>query len=196
MSRRGFSPEEASEELARSGGFSMKAGSGRRPHSGRMVSDYGAESVVEGVAKPAQIQEYVGRRGRSLSQPGKYVGGWVEGGKTFLDESRRHLDADKAIRAGQANAQHGVYDIDRDRVINPFGAGIKYRGTLFEHLSRNERRRVSTSNASLRIAEMRKGFESVHTSTDEKDAGDFSGDQKMPAGVMTQPKQLRLRGMG
>ena len=127
-----------------------------------MVSDYGAEQVVAGLASAHQIDSYRQAHPNKAARQKRYVGGWHEGGETYLDQSRNFHDRRKAMAAGKENAQYGVYDLKGDRSINPFG-GMKMRGTLFEDMSRNERKRFSTSNANLRVEAARAQRETTMT---------------------------------
>lgn len=105
-------------ELARNGGFTESA-EGNTPKSGIMVSDVGAEEVKPGLASPNQIESYRARRLSTLQGRGKYLGGWVDDGSTYLDVStrfpvrtgRESADIEAAKHAATANKQLSSYDI-------------------------------------------------------------------------------------
>lgn len=105
--------------LARHGGFSETT-EGVTPKSGIMVSMEGSEEVKPGLASPNQIESYRTRRLASLKGRGRYFGGWVDDGSTYLDVSTRFpvrtgreaADIEAAKHAATANRQISSYNVD------------------------------------------------------------------------------------
>lgn len=127
-----FSGREASRRLKELGGFSMQRTTGKSPSRGFMVSDFGSEEIVSGHANPREIETY--RQAHKNPTPVKrYVGGWHDEGKTYLDQSRNVLSAKKAHTLGQQQAQRAVYNVGRGEVRRVHHGGpVDVRGTLFE----------------------------------------------------------------
>lgn len=123
----------AARQLKQRGGFSMQRTSGKTPARGYMVSDFGSEHIVPGHASPREIEDYRAARPGRLSRGRRYVGGWYDEGKTYLDQSRNVRSAKKAHTLGQAGAQRAVYNVTRDKVYRVHHGGrVDVRGTLFE----------------------------------------------------------------
>lgn len=144
-----LNPEQFAAHVAEHGGATVSPKTGTSPQSGYVTSDWGSEETHEGLPTADHVRSFLKTHQDALKARGAHLGGWVQDGTTFLDVSRRYPNARAGMAAGRRNAQYGVYDIDHDRAIDPYGGGIKYRGTLFEHMSRNERRRVSRSNSQV-----------------------------------------------
>jgi hypothetical protein len=129
--RYNFDAGQAAAQLEQRGGFTMQRSTGSQPAHGWMVSDFGAEHVVPGHASAREIDAY--RQSHPNPTPTKrYVGGWFDEGKTYLDSSRNVRSGAKAQKLGRKDAQRAVYNIDRDKVVRVHhGKRIDARGTLF-----------------------------------------------------------------
>lgn len=127
-----FDAGQAARQLEQRGGFTMQRTSGKSPGKGWMVSDFGAEHVVPGHASAREIDEY--RQAHPNPTPNKrYVGGWYDEGKTYLDQSRNVRSGKKAQALGRSGAQRAVYNLDRDKVTRVHHGGrFDARETLFE----------------------------------------------------------------
>lgn len=128
-----FDAGNAARQLEQRGGFSMQRTSGKSPSTGWMVSDFGSEKIVPGYANPREIEEYRQANPNKLSKGRRYVGGWADEGKTYLDQSRNVRSGAKAQKLGQEGAQRAVYNVKRDKVVRVHHGGrVDVRGTLFE----------------------------------------------------------------
>jgi hypothetical protein len=139
----------AARQLEQRGGFSMQRTSGKTPGRGYMVSDFGSEKIIPGHASAAEIETYRQARPGRLSRGRRYIGGWHDEGKTYLDQSRNVRSPKKAQALGQAGAQRAVYSIDRDKSYRVHHGGrVDVRGTLFEgHAEAAQSLRVGNSDA-------------------------------------------------
>lgn len=110
----------------------MQRSSGKAPTRGWMVSDPGSEHIVPGNASAREIEEY--RQANKNPTPVKrYIGGWADEGKTYLDQSRNVRSSKKAQQLGREGAQRAVYNVHRDKVTRVHHGGrIDVRDTLFE----------------------------------------------------------------
>lgn len=107
-------------------GFSLDISSRSEPTSGYMTSEAGAEKKVpydeffssrDGSRKI--LLDYMEKNADALSERGAYFGIWVvkDQGTVYLDVSRRYDSRGDAVRAGFANEQESVYDIEKDEYI-------------------------------------------------------------------------------
>ena len=107
-------------------GFSLDISSRSEPTSGYMTSEAGAEKKVpydeffssrDGSRKI--LLDYMEKNADALSERGAYFGIWVvkDKGTVYLDVSRRYDTRGDAVRAGFANEQQTVYDIENDDYI-------------------------------------------------------------------------------
>lgn len=134
----------------------MQRTSGKSPGRGYMVSDFGSEHIVPGHASAREIEEYRSARPGRLSRGRRYIGGWVDEGKTYLDQSRNVRSAKKAHALGQSGAQRAVYNVSRDTVRRVHHGGrIDVRGTLFEgHQEAARSLRMGNSDAARQQKEV------------------------------------------
>src|SRR3990167_10442214 len=103
------------QQLNEKGGFTYNPRSGRSPKSGYMVSPYkNRESVVDsGKVTAATIANYIVSNADVLGKPEHFIGGWVDGGKLFLDISVRKASAGAAKALAIANDQLAFFDLAR-----------------------------------------------------------------------------------
>jgi hypothetical protein len=135
----------------------MQRTSGKSPGRGYMVSDFGSEHVVPGHASAREIEEYRAARPGRLSRGRRYIGGWHDEGKTYLDQSRNVRSAKKAHALGQSGAQRAIYSVTRDKVYRVHHGGrVDVRGTLFEgHQEAARSLRMGNSDAMRQQTEFR-----------------------------------------
>lgn len=115
---RGGSPEAVSEkaskaasDLRANGGFSVNT-HGKAPTSGFMVSRYkDRERVIDGDASAADIEKFAKDNEDLLGKPGHFLGGWKDGGKTYLDVSENVASRAEAHALGREHGQLEVYDV-------------------------------------------------------------------------------------
>lgn len=104
------------KELASEGGFSVSA-RGARPRSGVMVSRVGDEVRIPGIPSSDELAAYYAQV-ESRMGPGRYLGGWVDDGDTYIDVSNRFPAAgQQAQHALGANEQLAGWDVGRSREI-------------------------------------------------------------------------------
>lgn len=128
------------------GGYSANPHTGAEPSSGFMVSRYGHEDVVEGTAQPEHIDAYLGKHGAHFG-PEDFHGGWMDSGKTFLDESVNLPSRREAMDFGRDNAQVAVYDVGTGKApVVPANPQNKIKGTMFEGLDKTARNTLGVSN--------------------------------------------------
>lgn len=106
-------PEALAQELADEGGFSVSA-RGSRPRSGVMVSRVGNEAKIPGMPTGEKIAGYLAENAEELARPGRYLGGWVDDGDTYLDISQRFpTKGQQAQLALGSNGQIAGWDVAR-----------------------------------------------------------------------------------
>lgn len=151
-----FDAGQAARQLEQRGGFSMQRTSGSQPTRGWMVSDFGSEKVIPGKASAREIAEYH-QEHKNPTPTKRYVGGWADDGKTYLDQSRNVRSAKKAHQLGREQAQRAVYNVHRDEVRRVHHGGrIDVRGTLFEgHPEASRSLRLGNSDAMRQRTENR-----------------------------------------
>jgi hypothetical protein len=105
-------------------GFSINIKSRRTPKTGYMCSEKGFEKTIsvedfyktrDGARK--YLVDYMKQNSESLSKRGAYFGAWVDGGKVYLDVSRRYESRQAGVDAGVSNEQQAIYDIKNDSFI-------------------------------------------------------------------------------
>lgn len=108
----------------RTPGFSIDIRTKTSPKDGFIASDKGAERTLDWqplkdsrVNLRTAIKEYVSDHGELLDGKGSFFGGWVEGGKLYLDVSRRYGSRSEGIGAGFKNEQKAIYDVVNDSYI-------------------------------------------------------------------------------
>lgn len=112
-------------EHAHQGGFTLHDHVGDAPTDGYMVSlDKNTEhSMPIADLRPEHIQAFVDKHVDKLGQQGNYLGGWLDGGKFYLDISSHIPDLNRATGAAVRNKQLGIYDLGKGRTINTEEAG-------------------------------------------------------------------------
>lgn len=151
MSTRALSGEQFHQKLTDPegwGGYSVKPHTGEEPTTGHMVSRWGHERVVEGVAPPEEIDAYLDEHDQHFRDDGTlYHGAWIEGDKTYLDESKNLPTRAEAVQYGRENAQKAAYDVEAGRSYTiPAQHRMRYAGTLLEGLSKTEKNKLGASN--------------------------------------------------
>lgn len=63
------------------------------------------------------LTDYVIKNADLLSQKGLMLGGWVDGGKVYIDVSQVEKDKDRAIELALAKDQIGIYDLKKGETI-------------------------------------------------------------------------------
>jgi HK97 family phage portal protein len=102
--------DQAATGLA-SGGFSVDVTTGAEPTSGWMVSTAGSESSISASQYTRdRLQSYYGDHLATLSQAGNYWGGWLDGGKFYLDVSTNVAEESEAVRLMGENGQQAIYN--------------------------------------------------------------------------------------
>lgn len=110
-------PEEIIAKTRDNGGYSVNLASGKIPTSGLMMGAYRntdpRNRVVEGLLSPEDIAAHEKANRFALGQPDKYFGTWQDGGKTYLDVSRRFEPEQvrKATKFGERSGQMSGYDV-------------------------------------------------------------------------------------
>lgn len=110
---------------AHKGGFTLHDHVGDAPTSGYMVSlDKNTEhSMPIADLRPEHIQAFVDKHASHLGKPGNYLGGWLDGGRFYLDISSHVPDLNRATGAAVRNKQLGIYDLGKGRTMNTEEAG-------------------------------------------------------------------------
>ena len=112
-----FDPAALAKELADEGGFSVSA-RGTRPRTGIMVSRVGNETKIPGMPTGEAIAQYAAHNAHVLAQPGRYMGGWVDDGDTYLDVSERFpVKGQQAQHALGGNQQIAGWDVARGQEV-------------------------------------------------------------------------------
>jgi hypothetical protein len=129
-------PNIIARSIVRDGGITIST-TGVRPRSGfaiagiRNAAGDKVETVINGEAKPEDVQKFVNENKDILSQPNHYIGGWVNDGKTYLDVSEVHNDKATALGKAEARDEIAIYDL----------------GNGEEHFTREDHLRPSESRA-------------------------------------------------
>lgn len=102
-----------SSRLVAEGGFTYQPITKESPVDGYMVSPYkGRETVIDGTQiSSRQLSQYVRRNSDLLQDPSNYMGGWVDGGKTYLDVSKRCTSFAEAMDTAINAQQIAFYDL-------------------------------------------------------------------------------------
>ena len=105
-------------------GFSIDIRTKKSPKDGFIASDVGAERVFDfaplkgdRAALRSAIKQYVSDHAELLDDKGSFFGAWVDGGKLYLDVSRRYSSRSEGVRAGFKNEQKAIYDVVNDSYI-------------------------------------------------------------------------------
>jgi hypothetical protein len=121
-----LSDHEAFDALHHDGGFTRHALTGESPRSGYMVSlhpRYGGDEEVHdlGEITPEHIADHRARTRRAATEQGRrehfYQGGWVSGGKAYLDRSLNVRDRDDAELLGEQHKQRAIWDVEGNEEI-------------------------------------------------------------------------------
>lgn len=120
----GHLAEELKPKGKEDGGFTVKHTTGYRPSSGHSVALAGSERDLptEEATGPA-IEDYAKRHNPSLSQRGRYLGGWSPGegeedhGRSYLDNSRVIKNRKKAAGEMVMENQKSMYNLDTGETI-------------------------------------------------------------------------------
>lgn len=130
-------------DMAHKGGFTLHDHIGDAPTDGYMVSlDKNTEhSMPITDLRPQHIQAFADKHANNLGQQGNYLGGWLDGGKFYLDISSHIPEINRATAAAVRNKQLGIYDLTHGRTIDtdeagwmigaPGVVGKKRRGTAY-----------------------------------------------------------------
>jgi len=139
MTKRSLSAEQFASHLQGEGwGFSMRAKTGRVPHTGNMVSKHGTETIVPGRAQTEDVKAYIDANASGMNE---YFGAWVDtetdpsNPTTFLDQSVRKMTKRGAVGMGREHAQRAYYNVDADKapvIRHTRGLPTSREGTLFE----------------------------------------------------------------
>ena len=110
---------------ARQGGFTLHDHVGDGPTSGYMVSmDKNTEdSRPMDELTPEVVQAFANKHAEALKSPTNYLGGWLDGGRFYLDISSHIPDLNQATNAAVRNKQLGIYDLNHGRTIDTDEAG-------------------------------------------------------------------------
>lgn len=106
--------------LAEQGGFTYHPVTGTSPTDGFMVSPYKSrERVLElKDASAKALVKYINRNADLLSKEDHYLGGWVDGGKVYLDISVRRETAGQALALAREHGQLAIFDLTKKETIH------------------------------------------------------------------------------
>jgi hypothetical protein len=124
------------QELLQNNGFSYNINTGEfNPNYGYFVSIRGFEEAFNlSDFDDADIKRYLAIHSEQLADHGKWLGGWVEDGKVYLDVSLKTEFLERAIYLGILNDQKAVYDAYKSKVINipsPQRSGTEYQQRFY-----------------------------------------------------------------
>lgn len=116
--------QELKPQGSTDGGFTVKHTTGHRPTSGYSVALAGSErDIPTEKATGAAVEDYAKRHNPSLSQRGRYLGGWSPGegeenhGRSYLDNSRVIKNRKSAAREMVMENQQSMYHLDSGETI-------------------------------------------------------------------------------
>jgi len=139
-------------------GFSINIKSRTTPKTGYMCSEKGFEKQipVEDFYKSRDVArkylvDYMKQNSAPLSKRGAYFGAWVEGGKVYLDVSRRYDTKKAGVEAGVSNEQEAIYDVKNDSFIYVGGKNGEANKAVADGSSK-----TSQSNDGARIGSVRR----------------------------------------
>jgi len=75
------------------------------------------ERIIEGRVKRADVVSFIDTHRALLETPNKYVGGWVDAGKTFLDVSEIHNDRESSLALAEKRGEIAIYDLKANESI-------------------------------------------------------------------------------
>jgi hypothetical protein len=98
---------KAAEE---NGGFTVDVTTGAIPSKGYQAAWHQYENTDGYTASPAGLQQFTTDHLTPLSASSHYAGGWLFGGKVFVDVSRNLGNFDDACNFGLQQKQLGIFD--------------------------------------------------------------------------------------
>lgn len=109
---------ELFSKLRINGGFSVKADSLEEPTRGFMVSLQGCEAVYNLAALDAkELLFYTISHAARLKRHNAFFGGWLDGGKVYLDISVNIKSRAAALELAAKNNQLAIYDLESEDSI-------------------------------------------------------------------------------
>jgi len=108
------------QELIQNNGFSYNINTGEfNPDYGYFVSIQGFEATFDlSEFEDKNLKQYIYGNCEQLADHDKWLGGWVENDKVYLDVSLKTNLLDRAIYLGILNNQKAIYDAYQNKVIN------------------------------------------------------------------------------
>jgi hypothetical protein len=190
---------------ARGGGFTLHDHVGDGPTSGYMVSmDKNTEdSRPMDELTPEVVQGFADKHANALAQSGNYLGGWLDGGRFYLDISSHIPDLNRATNSAVRNKQLGIYDLNHGRTLDtdeagwmtgaPGVVGKKQRGTSYspqgrpaKGRQRAARSRRTTTAGKENCPSCGKGLRSYDLSGVTDHRGQRGCHNHVPAGIKAQ----------
>jgi hypothetical protein len=114
-------------KLAEGDGFTVNPVTGETPTTGFAVAIEGHSGIhtTEEFAKNPEgiIREWRAANADALADPHAMMGGWVSGGKVFLDVVHVHETKEEGIAAGKAADQIAIYNLGTGTEIPTGGTG-------------------------------------------------------------------------
>lgn len=108
------------QELIQNNGFSYNINTGEfNPDYGYFVSIQGFEATFDlSEFEDKNLKQYIMGNSEQLADHDRWLGGWVDDGKVYLDVSLKTEFLERAVYLGILNNQRSVYDAYKSKVIN------------------------------------------------------------------------------
>jgi hypothetical protein len=109
---------EVQEQFATNGGFSYSLTFGRVGQTANYIVSYAknVEQIFDSIPTEDEVREYVNKHITLLAREEFFLGGWVEGGRYYLDVSqllsKREYSREAAIQVGIDRDQIAIYDLE------------------------------------------------------------------------------------
>ncbi len=109
------------------GGFTYNPLYGATPHCGYAVSLRGHEkSFDSGTITDDVLWKYLRENSEQMKDPARYIGGWVNDGRLYLDVSVVLQNEKEARKIGRINDQTGIFDLWTNEMIYLKGSDGKW----------------------------------------------------------------------
>jgi hypothetical protein len=115
--REQLTPADVLARALESGGFTYNPLYGATPQQGYAVSLNGHGKVLDCTATADDLLEYLQENVDQVKDPARYVGGWIDGGRFYLDVSIVLQDGKEARSAGRLNDQAGIFDLGTGETV-------------------------------------------------------------------------------
>jgi hypothetical protein len=100
------------------GGFTYNPLYGATPQHGYAVSLHGHGKIIDpGTFTDDKLLKYLQENGEQMKDPARYIGGWIDDGRLYLDVSIVLQDEKEARKTGRVNGQTSIFDMGTNETV-------------------------------------------------------------------------------